>query len=88
MIIGMSENNDLFGFLGIAIGSLSGIAVAFINSRKNKKKKDCSSLIIDLKDHDIFNTLKRTQYEVGNSTPIKNLIGLRLPCVTILQNTK
>ena len=60
----MSENNDLFGFLGIAIGSLSGIAVAFINSRKNKKKKDCSSLIIDLKDHDIFNTLKRTQYEV------------------------
>ena len=57
-------SGDIFGFLGIAIGSLSGIAVAFINAKKNKKKnaKDC--IVSDLKDHDIFNTLRRTQYEV------------------------
>ena len=65
MIAGTNVNSgDLFGFLGIAVGSLSGIVIAFINAKKNKKKnaKDC--VVSDLKDHDIFNTLKRTQYEV------------------------
>jgi hypothetical protein len=64
MITGMSESNDLFGFLGIAVGSLSGIVVAFINSRKKKKKSIEVPLAVDLRNHDIFNTLKRTQYEV------------------------
>ena len=65
MIAGIEQvDNNIFGFLGIAIGSISGIAVAFINAKKNKKKnvKDC--VVSDLRNHDIFNTLKRTQYEV------------------------
>ena len=67
MIIGINENsNDVFGVIGIAIGSLSGIIVAFIGSRKNNKNKNCNSLAVDLRNHDIFNTLKRTQYEVRN----------------------
>tara|TARA_R110002020_G_scaffold447237_1_gene659600 strand:+ start:129 stop:797 length:669 start_codon:yes stop_codon:yes gene_type:complete len=65
MIAGTNiSSGDFFGFLGIAIGSISGVVIAFINAKKNKKKnaKDC--VVLDLKDHDIFNTLKRTQYEV------------------------
>ena len=65
MIAGIEQvDNNIFGFLGIAIGSLSGIAVAFINAKKNKKKNVRDCVVSDLKDHDIFNTLKRTQYEV------------------------
>ena len=65
MIAGTNVNSgDIFGFLGIAVGSLSGIVVAFINSRKNKNKNIKVALSIDLKNHDIFNTLKRTEYEV------------------------
>jgi hypothetical protein len=55
---------DLFGFLGIAVGSLSGIVVAFINSRKDKKKETKIPLVAELRNHDIFNTLKRIDYEV------------------------
>ena len=64
MIAGTNGINDLFGFLGIAVGSLSGIVIAFINAKKNKKKNVRDCVVSDLKDHDIFNTLKRTQYEV------------------------
>ena len=54
----MIENNDLFGFLGIAVGSLSGIIIAFINSRKNKKKEQYNSLVIDLRNHEILPNTK------------------------------
>ena len=65
MIIGINEEgSNLFGFLGIAIGSLSGIVIAFINARKIKSVKSSPNKAIDLRNHDIFNTLKRTQYEV------------------------
>tara|TARA_R110002012_G_scaffold60069_2_gene157158 strand:- start:157 stop:825 length:669 start_codon:yes stop_codon:yes gene_type:complete len=65
MIAAINEGvSDIFGFLGIAVGSLSGIVIAFINSKRNKEKNKKPSKISDLKDHDIFNTLKRTQYEV------------------------
>jgi len=65
MVTGINlGSGDFFGFLGITIGSLSGIVVAFINSKKNKKKNNKDSKVSDLRDHDIFNTLKRTQYEV------------------------
>ena len=65
MIVGIEQvDNNIFGFLGIAVGSLSGIVVAFINAKKNKKKNVIDCVVSDLKDHDIFNTLKRTQYEV------------------------
>ena len=89
MIAGIEQvDNNIFGFLGIAIGSISGIAVAFINAKKNKKKnvKDC--VVSDLRNHDIFNTLKRTQYEVRSMKFYTDMIGLKLPCVMILQNTK
>ena len=63
MTEGINESsNDLFGFLGIAIGSLSGIIVAFVNSKKSNLKT--KKKVVHLKNHDIFNTLKRTEYEV------------------------
>ena len=65
MIVGIEQvDNNIFGFLGIAVGSLSGIVVAFINAKKNKKKNVIDCVVSDLRNHDIFNTLKRTQYEV------------------------
>ena len=65
MIAGTNvSSGDLFGFLGIAVGSLSGIVVAFINSKKSKKKENRTPLVAELRNHDIFNTLKRIDYEV------------------------
>lgn len=63
MIAGTNVNSgDIFGFLGIAVGSLSGIVVAFINSKRSSLRRPKKA--IHLKNHDIFNTLKRTEYEV------------------------
>ena len=56
-------NSDVFGFLGIAFGSISGVIIALINSKKNKDTGKKSN-VLDLQDHDIFNTLKRVDYEV------------------------
>tara|TARA_R110002012_G_scaffold114701_6_gene261535 strand:- start:1448 stop:2122 length:675 start_codon:yes stop_codon:yes gene_type:complete len=63
-----SLSADFLGFLSIAVGSLSGVAIAFINLKKSKEdapeKKE--RLLSDLLSHDVFNTLKRVEYEVSN----------------------
>tara|TARA_R110000796_G_C14420638_1_gene419859 strand:+ start:145 stop:807 length:663 start_codon:yes stop_codon:yes gene_type:complete len=55
------------GIFGAVLTAISAVTVALINKRKLKsnsvsKKRQISSL----KDHDVFNTLKRVEYEVAN----------------------
>tara|TARA_R110002126_G_scaffold176605_1_gene325241 strand:+ start:301 stop:954 length:654 start_codon:yes stop_codon:yes gene_type:complete len=56
--------NDYSGNLGIAIGSLSGIIIALINLGKNFFKKKKPKKVEYLKNHDIFNAMRRAQGEV------------------------
>ena len=58
-------SNEVLGFLGVIAGSLSGIVIAIINNKRNKtlvhkEEED----VLSLRNHDIFNTLKRVEYEV------------------------
>ena len=62
-----SLNSELLGFLGIVFGSISGIIIAIINTKKRilpllSQKENP----INLKHHDIFSTLKRVEKEIGS----------------------
>ena len=57
--------SDYSGTIGVAIGSLSGIVIALINKSRGKVKGS-GNKISYLKDHDVFSTIKRTEYEVAN----------------------
>ena len=58
--------SDIYGLIGMAIGAGSGIVIAIINGKVGENKNVKSRKICELKNHDIFSTLKRITYEVAN----------------------
>ena len=58
------QAEDYSGTIGVAIGSISGIIIALINSRKKPSNKEGVKKIEYLKNHDIFNAMRRAQGEV------------------------
>tara|TARA_R110000796_G_scaffold24935_1_gene70798 strand:- start:539 stop:1186 length:648 start_codon:yes stop_codon:yes gene_type:complete len=56
--------SDYSGTIGIAIGSISGIIIALINSGGKVLKKKEEKKIAYLKNHDVFNAMRRAEGEV------------------------
>ena len=69
MIITTTEiANNIYGLIGIAFGSLTGVAVAYITSKSNANKKESVEIQLLKKDLEVIGKWKTN----GNKKPDNN----------------